>query len=157
MKLLDKCLTTMKERWKINFYYFYFCFTYLSIDDWLHIIQRGDHRKHHEPIYKIRWVNDFNRRINEYQAYSQIICATSVFNDRKCERELRKEFKSEFEFINDIGNEYFEGDEPDMIYVFNYYVSEHLPNREEDVDIDYHQEIKDQRIKAERNQMRDNK
>jgi hypothetical protein len=41
-----------------------------------------------------------------------------------------------------------------MISVFNDYVSEHLPNREEDVDMDYHWEKEDQRMKAERNQMK---
>jgi hypothetical protein len=40
-----------------------------------------------------------------------------------------------------------------MISVFNDYVSENLPNREEEVDMDYHWEIEDQRMKAERNQM----
>jgi hypothetical protein len=44
-----------------------------------------------------------------------------------------------------------------MISVFNDYVSEHLSNRDEDVDMDYHWEIEDQRMKAERNQMRDKK
>jgi hypothetical protein len=40
-----------------------------------------------------------------------------------------------------------------MISVFNDYVSEHLLNREE-VDMDYHWKIEDQRMKEERNQMR---
>jgi hypothetical protein len=41
-----------------------------------------------------------------------------------------------------------------MISVFNDYASEHLPNREEDCDMDYHWELEDQRMKAKRNQMR---
>ena len=126
----------------------------MSVDGWLYLIQRGDHRKQHEPIYKIGRTNDFNRRINEYPVYSQIISVSPVDNDKKCERELIRQFKDEFEFRNDIGHEYFEGDERDMISVFNDYVSEHLPNREEDVDMDYHWEIEDQRRTAERNQMR---
>jgi hypothetical protein len=40
-----------------------------------------------------------------------------------------------------------------MISVFTDYVSEHLSNREEEVDIDYHWDIEDRRIKAERNQI----
>jgi hypothetical protein len=126
----------------------------MSTDGWLYMILRRDHRKHHEPIYKISLTNDFNRRINEYPAYSQIICVTPVDNDKKCERELIREFKNEFEFSNDIGNEYFEGDERDTISVFNEYVSKHLPNREEDADMDYHWKIEDQRMKAEKNKMR---
>jgi hypothetical protein len=49
-----------------------------------------------------------------------------------------REFKNEFEFRSDIGHEYFERDERDMISVLNDYVSEHLPNRKEDVDMNYH-------------------
>jgi hypothetical protein len=113
----------------------------MSVDDWLYLIQRGDHRKHHEPIYKIGRINDFNRRINEYPAYHQVISVCSVDNDNKCERELIKEFKNELEFRKDICHQYFEGDERDMISTFNYYISEHLPNREEDVDLDYHWKI----------------
>jgi hypothetical protein len=58
-----------------------------SVDGWLYLIQRGDHRKQHEDIYKIGRTNDFNRRINEYPAYSQIISVSPVDDDKKCERE----------------------------------------------------------------------
>jgi hypothetical protein len=87
----------------------------MCIDGWLYLIQRGDHRKHHESISKIGNTNDFNRRINDYPAYSQIISVCPVDNDKKCERKLIKEFSNEFEFINDIGHEYLEGDKRDMI------------------------------------------
>jgi hypothetical protein len=76
-----------------------------------------------------------------------------IEDDRKCELKLIREFKHEFEFRNDIGHDYFEGDERDMISVFNDYVSEHLPNTSEDVDMDYNWNLEDQRIKTERNQM----
>jgi hypothetical protein len=124
-----------------------------SVDGWLYLIQRGDHRKQHEQIYKIGRTNDFNRRINEYPPYFQIISVIPVDYDKKCERELIRQFKEEFEFRNDIGNEYFEGDEREMISVFNDYVSDHLPNTREEVDMDYHWDVEDQRIKTERNQM----
>jgi hypothetical protein len=79
---------------------------------------------------------------------------SSIEDDRKCERELIREFKKESEFRNDIRHEYFEGDERDMISVFNDYVLEHLPNRKEDFEMYYRWEIEDQRMKAEGNQMR---
>jgi hypothetical protein len=66
------------------------------IDAWLYLLQRGDHRKHHEDIYNIGRTNDFNRRINEYPINTQIISVCPVDNDKKCERELIREFKSEF-------------------------------------------------------------
>jgi predicted metal-dependent peptidase len=129
----------------------------MSINGWLYLIQRGDHRKQPKEIYKIGRTNDFNRRINEYPPYTQIISVSPEDDDKKCELELIRQFKDEFELRNDINHEYFEGDEREIISVFNDYVSEHLPNREEDVDMDYHWEIEDQRRTAERNQMRNKK
>jgi hypothetical protein len=41
-----------------------------------------------------------------------------------------------------------------MISVFNDYVSEHLPNAREDVNMDYLWNLEDQRIKTERNQIK---
>jgi hypothetical protein len=91
----------------------------MNINGSLYLIQRGDHRKQHEDIYKIGRTNDFNRRIKEYPPYSQIIAVSSIDYDRKCERELIREFKDEFEFRTNIGHEYFEGNERDMISAFN--------------------------------------
>jgi hypothetical protein len=105
-------------------------------------------------IYKIGPTNDFNRRINEYPYETQIIYVTSAENDTKCKRELVKEFKSEFDWRNDVGNEYFEGNERDMISVFNHYCTDHLPNKDEDINIDYHWQIEDSRLNTERNQRR---
>jgi hypothetical protein len=64
------------------------------------------------------------------------------------------EFKSEFDFRSDIGSEYFKGNERDMISVFNDYCSEHLPNRDEEIDMNYQWQIEDERLAAERNQRR---
>jgi hypothetical protein len=88
----------------------------MCTDDWLYMIQGRDHRRQHESIYRIGRTNDLNRRINEYHPYSQIIDVFKVDNNKKCEREFIKEFKSDFELRNDIGREYFEGDERDMIF-----------------------------------------
>jgi hypothetical protein len=73
--------------------------------------------------------------------------------ERKCEKELIREFKNEFEFRNGLGHKYFEGDEREMISVVNDYVSEHLRDTREDICMDYHLNLEDQRIKTERNQM----
>jgi hypothetical protein len=40
-----------------------------------------------------------------------------------------------------------------MISACNDYVSEHLPDTREEVDMDYHWNFEDQRLKVERNQM----
>jgi hypothetical protein len=57
----------------------------MSVNRWLYLIHGGEHKKQHEEIYKIGCTNDFNRRINEYQPYSQIISVSPVDNDKKCE------------------------------------------------------------------------
>jgi hypothetical protein len=41
-----------------------------------------------------------------------------------------------------------------MIYEFNDYCSGHLPNRDEEVDMDYHLDTENRRMTAERNQRR---
>jgi uncharacterized protein YcfJ len=64
----------------------------MSVNGWLYLIQRGDHRKQHEAIYKIGQTNDFNSRINECPSYSQIIAVNPIEDNRKCERELIREF-----------------------------------------------------------------
>jgi hypothetical protein len=125
-----------------------------QVNGWLYLIQRGDHRKSEEEIYKIGGTNDFNRRINEYPIASQIISVCPVDNEKRCERELIKEFKSEFDYRNDIGLEYFEDNERDMRGYFHDYCSDPLPNREDEIDIDYHWEIEKNRLNNERNQKR---
>jgi hypothetical protein len=41
-----------------------------------------------------------------------------------------------------------------MISSFNYYSSDNLSNKEEEIDMDYHWQIEDQRSAAERSQRR---
>jgi hypothetical protein len=82
--------------------------------------------KHQEEIYKIGRTNDFNRRINKYLIETKIISSCPIDNKNKCESELIREFKSEFEFENNISNEYIEGNGRDMISVFNDYCSDHF-------------------------------
>ncbi len=98
------------------------------IESFLYLLQRCDYRKHRQDIYKIGLANDFKRRINEYRLDTQIISVCSIDNQKKWEGELIREFKSEFEFRNFIFNKYFEGNETDMISVFNDYCPDHLPN-----------------------------
>jgi hypothetical protein len=62
--------------------------------------------------------------------------------------ELIGEFKSEFEFRNDIDNGYFDDNESDMILVFNDDSSDHLPNQDEEIDMNYQWQIEDQKLSA---------
>jgi hypothetical protein len=99
-------------------------------------------------------MNDFNMRINEYPFDTQIISVCPIDYGKKCECELIREFKSEFNFRSDIENENFKGNEKDMISVFNGYCSEYLPNRDEVIDMDYFRQIEDRKLVAEPNQRR---
>jgi hypothetical protein len=56
----------------------------------------------------------------------------------KCEREFIRGFKSDYEFWNDIGKEYLVVNEIDMISNLNDFCLDHLPNRDEKIDMDYH-------------------
>jgi hypothetical protein len=105
------------------------------IGGWLYLLQKSDCRKKHKDIYEIERTNDFNRRINEYTYDTQIISVIPVNNDKKCERELIKEFKSEFDWRKDVGNEHFEDNERHMISVFNDYWRNQLTNKEENIDM----------------------
>jgi hypothetical protein len=65
----------------------------MSVNCWLYLIQRGDHRKQHKKIYKIGGINDFNHRINECPPYSQITAVNPIEDDRKCEENLYENLK----------------------------------------------------------------
>jgi hypothetical protein len=124
------------------------------IERFLYLLQRGNHRKDYQEISKIERKNDFNRRINEYHLGTQIISVCSIDNEKKIQLELIPEFKSEFDFRSYIGNDYFDNNEREMISSFNDYSFDHLSNKEEEVDMDYHWQIENQRLPAERSQRR---
>jgi hypothetical protein len=106
------------------------------IEDWLYLVKRCDHMKYHEDIYKIDQINDFNTRINEYSYVTQIIYVCPIDNDKTCGHKLIYKFKSEFDWCNYAEREYFARDERDTIPAFNDYCSNHLLNRDEEVDMD---------------------
>jgi hypothetical protein len=84
----------------------------------LYLLQRGDHRKHQQDICKIRRRNGFDRAINEYALDIQIISVCPIGNEKKYQRELIKEVKSEFEFRSAIGNSPFYDNEREIISIF---------------------------------------
>jgi hypothetical protein len=51
-----------------------------------------------------------------------------------------------YEFKSDNCNEDFEDSERDMISAFNDYCSDHMPTRDEEIDMNYHWQIEDQRL-----------
>jgi hypothetical protein len=109
-----------------------------QVNGWLYLIQRGYHRKSGEEIYKIGRTNDFNPRMTEFSVDTQIISVCPVENEKLSERELIKEFQSEFDHRNDIVLEYFEGNERDKRGCFHDYCTDYLSNREDEINMDYH-------------------
>jgi hypothetical protein len=85
---------------------------------------------------------------------TQIISVFPVDNDKKCESELISQFTSEYEWCNNIGGEYFSGNERDRISFCNDYCSNHLQKREEEFDMDYAWKIENETLGAENNQRR---
>jgi hypothetical protein len=71
----------------------------MSINGWLYLIQRGYHRKQREEIYKIGRTNDFNRRINEYPPYSQIISVSPVVMIKNVKENLSGNLKMNLRLI----------------------------------------------------------
>jgi hypothetical protein len=95
--LMSNYFEKMKIKLEISgFCIFHFYFIEM-IDGFLYLLQGGDHRKHHYEIYKIGHSNDFDKRINKYIIDTQAISICPIDNEKKCEHELIRELKSEFE------------------------------------------------------------
>jgi hypothetical protein len=93
-------------------------------------------------------LSHINRRIGEYHLDIQVVSVCPIDNENKRDRELIREFRSEFEFRSDIGNS------TSKVIKWSDYCSDHLPNRDEEIDMEYHWKIEDQRLTAKRNQRR---
>jgi hypothetical protein len=122
------------------------------IAELFYLFQSGNRMEHHQDISKIEYTNDFNSRKNEYSLDTQIISVCSIDNEKKCECGLIREPKSELDFRSDIDSFYFEVNKRDTISAFNDHSSDHLPNRYEEINMDDHWLIEDQRLTAEGNQ-----
>jgi hypothetical protein len=68
------------------------------IDGFLYLLQRDHHSTHRQYIYILGQTNDFNIHINECPLDSPIIPVWMIDNEKKGERELIREFTSEYEF-----------------------------------------------------------
>ena len=81
------------------------------------------------PIFKIGRSDDILSRLqSEHYRNARIICVREVNNAAACEREIIETFKRRFrQVINgkttSVGTEYFEGNEADIIQMFNFICS----------------------------------
>jgi len=75
-----------------------------------------------EPIYKIGRSININTRILQYPKGSNVLCSIKCENSLLCEKELIHLFTKLFKIRKDYGNEYFEGDHDNMIFVIITYL-----------------------------------
>ena len=92
-----------------------------------------------EPIYKIGRSKNLNTRILQYPKGSNVLCSIKCANSNLCEKELIKLFTKLFIIRKDYGNEYFEGDHDNMIFVIITYLYQNKLNTfiETKIPIDY--------------------
>lgn len=92
-----------------------------------------------EPIYKIGRSININTRILQYPKGSNVLCSIKCENSNLCEKELIKLFTKLFKIRKDYGNEYFEGDHDNMIFVIITYLYQNKLNTfiETKIPIDY--------------------
>lgn len=77
---------------------------------------------------------NLNRCINGYKKGSRYICIMECNNPLILEKNIKRQFNKKFKLI--AGKEYYEGNEKDMLNVFNNLVIEHYDKNSDDMDSD---------------------
>ena len=75
-----------------------------------------------QPIYKIGRSSNMNTRLSQYPKGSNILCSIKCENSNLCEKELIKLFTKLFKIRKEYGNEYFEGNHNNMLFVIITYL-----------------------------------
>jgi hypothetical protein len=83
---------------------------------------------------------------------TQIISVCPIDIEKKSAVELISEINSEFEFRMILTMNFFDGNKRDIIWAFNGYSPGHLPNLDEEIDMDHHWQIENRWLVAMRNQ-----
>lgn len=88
--------------------------------NYIYLIRLREFIKTNEYIYKLgRTKQNEMKRINQYPKGSELIIFRKCINSVKIEIELIKKFKIKYKHCQEYGNEYFEGNELDMINDIN--------------------------------------
>lgn len=82
-----------------------------------------------QPIYKIGRSSNMNTRLSQYPKGSNILCSIKCENSNLCENELIKLFTKLFTIRKDYGNEYFEGDYNNMLFIIITYLYQDKLNK----------------------------
>jgi hypothetical protein len=96
------------------------CNRLLSNTNYIYLLRLREFIKTNENVYKIGRTKQYNlKRINQYPKGTEIIIFRKCFNCNKMENEIIKLFKNKYNHCIDYGNEYFEGNEFEMILDIN--------------------------------------
>jgi len=92
-----------------------------------------------ELIYKLGRSCNMSTRILQYPKGSHLICSIKCENSLLCEKELIHLFTKLFKIRKDYGNEYFEGDHNNMLFIIITYLYQYKLNMfiEPKIPIDY--------------------
>ena len=82
-----------------------------------------------QPIYKIGRSSNMNTRLSQYPKGSNILCSIKCEKSNLCEKELIKLFTKLFTIRKDYGNEYFEGDYNNMLFIIITYLYQDKLNK----------------------------
>jgi hypothetical protein len=95
--------------------------------NYIYLIKTREFIRTNENIYKIgRTSQDGMKRINQYPKGSELIIFRKCIDCIKIETELLKLFKIKYKHHSNYGNEYFEGNELDIIKDINNYIDNEL-------------------------------
>lgn len=84
----------------------------------LYIIKEREFMKTKEPILKLGKTTDIKHRMPKYPKDSLVLVIYYCTSIHDTEKYLIQHFDQEFKQRADIGREYYEGDEDDMVFRF---------------------------------------
>ena len=86
-----------------------------SSKNYVYMIQEREFIKLNEPVYKIGKTSNPKSRLSAYPKGSEVLFISLVSDCHQIEKEIIENFNDKFIHRNDIGKEYFQGDDMEMI------------------------------------------
>ena len=83
--------------------------------NYVYMIQEREFIKLKEPVYKIGKTSNPKSRFSSYPKGSEVLFISLVSDCHQIEKEIIENFNDKFIHRNDIGKEYFQGDDMEMI------------------------------------------
>ena len=96
-----------------------------SGDGYVYLLREREFVKTQEPVYKIGKTINFHARLHSYPKDSHILAIVYTANMDGVEKQLIKTFKEVFVHRVDVGHEYFEGKQKNMLHRYWSVVQSH--------------------------------